>query len=995
MAVFRAEDDSDYEENELTDDNEESYYRAGEEQPDDNERDQLDRQRHQFNQNGINYGNGNSSNQERQALDKVDGQNKDLSRQDRNQGDNQQSPQTTEQSTRKSSAPTSNPQKRSPLTNPKSKINKKVAIGLGVFLMPTLIGLALFLFAFQAGLTLEHIHRVTTGLRFGSMHYMLSQRFNHLRREHVRLTQYQASSGNQLAKYTRTTLGSRLLGVTPDKIYRNLNTKGFKLEYTTLRGGSIATKGRRTLTKVTYPNGEVRNIKSTAEALDFVRNVRTSFDDLEVSRFRAARAGLLLAKQIGIPFLRFRVIIDGLKDGSLRNAVRGSPTNFVAQRISEEILDNKQRLANKLPRLKATLAKFGADDLIETTKIDAAKNLDQSIMVEKLRKAFDSRQAIMKTATVGSIAVSVLTLACVVREIGSMIRQAFKMKIRGLQDSAATLSTTTSQIKAGDMDSEVVGNMTGMFNGFATSATYQAAIQGQPVENLVDVENSDFSQTFSPNSSFSGFVTNALFRFSSFLSPTNLLATILDYLKTNVSLLQGLIEKSGGLQLAANILETQFRESCKIVLNSAFQFGILAIEILATIIASIFTGGVAAGAKIGVGQIVKEVTKVIARPVIGGLVGGIALDILLFDHLLPGMVRNATGMDTALTLGNESNGAGNLAATGYGISYLNTGETLGQAVAQTQNYGARNYAIVDYGMHYLSMGEALGSGGSRIPVAQAVAQTQNYLAKQRLQYADKGLLNNIFAVDNPYSLTSSVVVAQSGQGSWQQKSQSYLASLFTDLTEDLDYFQPVYAQTGNNELLNELLYPGQQETIGFNEAEMNGESELFAHEKNTIYVERNIAYLSNEYSVCLGIGAAEFLLTQVEAKFDEYGHEYYPEKCDRVEARRYKTYYQDCTLIENIRLWGSNNSPMFSGQCDHLLSLPDQDLLNEPLEDYTGAVNLNYQTQNEISNILTAEMMSDFTKVNTSQLKDSYPPSESLVYLKGLPLVFNFNFRYA
>ncbi len=913
MAVFRADDDPNQENESAIDeseDNGDSYYQSNNNESGRAELDQLDNQRQQFNQNRLSYNNGDVSNPERQALDRVDNENfypdDDLAE--------------TEEGNRAGGGRQS--QKGSSLKNSLLK-RKKLIAGLGVFLLPTLVGFILLLIALQSGLVLEHITRVTSGLRFGSMHLMLSRRFNHIRREYVRLAEYQTPNSRS-ARYTRTTLGSRLLGVTPDKIYRHLNTKGYKFKYSTFEGGALSTKGRKTLTQVTYPpepdgTVRVRDIKSSSDALDFIRSSRASFDDLEVSRFRALRASLLMGKQIGIPFLRFRIIIDSLRDGSLRNSVRGSPTNFVQQRISEEILLKKKHLGNKLPRLNENLKRFDVDELAEIARVDANQNLGREAVTANIRKSLDARQGVLKGAAKASIAVAVVTLACVIREIGSMIREAFKMKVRGLQDSAATVITTNSQIKAGDMSGEVVSDMTRRFEGFATSANYQAVLGDQPAADFVGLEGSDFSQELSPDEIFDGWAVGPLMKFSDLLNPANFLAATTDYVKANASFLGGLIGEIASLAgdeigKAANEVERQFKEACKIALNIRFQLGLLAFEVMWTIVALIFSGGLAGGAKVGAGQIVKEVTKVVAITVVTDVGAGIALDILLFDHLLPGVVENATGIDTALVLGPDASD------------------------------GARNYAKVDYGMHYLSTGEALGNGGSQLPTEEAVAQTQTYLAQQKVEYANRGLINNLFAFDNPYSLASSLVVAQNNSGSWQQKSQSYVASLFGNLSSNLDFSQPVYAQENDQQALQQILYPGQDTVIGFHEKEMDGSDKLFAHETNTIYVEKNIERLKDEYSVCLGVETAEFLLSQVATGLNEYGHEYYPEKCDQVEARRYKAYYQDCTLIESIRLWGTDNSPMFSSHCDHLLSIPDQDTLNEPL-----GVSLNNETAAQIN----------------------------------------------
>ena len=959
MAVFRADDDPDYEEESAVDESEDDddlYYQSDTGDSNQAERSQLDGQRQQFDQNSLPYVGSDSSNKERQALDEVDGRKASSAYSF-----------AKEKLTGRSSA---GRQSKNNSSSKKSLLkNKKVLAGVGMFFLPTMVGLILVLIALQAGLTLEHISRVTTGLRFGSMHLMLSRRFNHVRREYVRLADYQTPNSNRSARYVKTTLGSRLLGVTPDKIYRHLeNTRGYKFEYSTFKDGPLIAKGRKTLTRVTYPDGTVKDIKSSSDALDFVRASRLSFDDLEISRFRANRASFLMAKQIGIPFLRFRALIDGLKDGSLKNSIRGSPARFVQQRVNEEILVKKQRLVDKLPRLKENLERFDVDELADTARVDANKNLGKKAIDSNIKKSLDARQAVLKTTSAASITVAVVTLACVIREIGSMIRDAFKMKVRGLQDSAATLITTTSQIKAGDMSGEVVGDMTRRFEGFATSANYQVVLGDQPASDFVSLEGSDFSQELSPAEVFDGWAVAPLLKFSDLLSPAKFLAATTAYVKSHVSFLGGLVGKITALlgdeiSKAVNVIEDQFKKACKTILNVGVQFGILAFEVLASITALIFSGGLAAGAKVGAGQVVKQVTKIVARTVAVDVAAGIALDILLFDHLLPGVVKNATGLDTALISGTDASD------------------------------GAENYAKVDYGMHYLSTGEALGSGGSRLPTQEAVVQTQTYLAQQRTEYANEGLISNLFSFDNPYSLTSSLIVAQNTGGSWQQKGQTYVAGLLGNLSSNLDFSQPVYAQESDQQALQRILYPDQDTVIGFHEAEMNGSDKLFAHEANTIYVENNIEYLKNEYSMCLGVETAEFLLSQIVTNSNEYGYEYYPEKCDQAEARRYKTYYQDCTLIESIRLWGTDSSPMFSSHCDHLLSVPDQDTLNEPLGFYhdntTAQINLDSYI---VDTSEKAKPGADLAQnLNEPEFLDA-PTNDQKGYFQKLTAFLNFNF---
>ena len=590
----------------------------------------------------------------------------------------------------------------------------------------------------------------------------------------------------------------------------------------------------------------------------------------------------------------------------------------------KELLDGKNRLLKKLPNIKKFLSRFGADDLVDTAQRNAVEGVDSETRLSNLQTPFDGRQRALKVASVGSLAVSVLTIACVIRELGVMIGDALKMKVRGMQDSAAALLTTTSQIKAGDIESEIVADMSQRFEGFATSANYQVGIHQRPAEDYANLPGSDFSQELSPQEVFDGWAVKPIFVFSSLLSPANFIASAIDYLEANAGVLEGVVAGISNiigspLQAAAQLATKAFAKACESVLDVKFQIGLLITEVVIVIIASILTVGAATEGRIAAGEVVKEVLKSLASPVILGSVAGVALDVLLFDYLLPGVVQNAAGTDTLLTSPEQALAAEQNSSNGGVLSFLNTANALGNSGPnyKTRN-GARNYALIDYGMHYLSTSESISNGGSRLATEDALAQTQEYIAFQKQQYAQEGWFSNLASLENPYSLTSSWVVAQSAPGSWQQKSQAYFAQLFTRVGSSLDIFQPAKAQIANTQLTQDILYPGHDWVIGFNQPESSGEDPLFAHATNTVYVENNLEELRGEYSACLGIEASEFLLDQVSNGLDDYGREYYPGKCDQLEARRYKTYYQDCTLIENTRLWGSNHSPMFSSRCDHL-----------------------------------------------------------------------------
>ena len=789
-------------------------------------------------------------------------------------------------------------------------LGKKMAIGAGVFFLPTAVGLALFLIGIQAGFTLEHIKRISTGLRFGSLHLVLSKRFNHIRREYVRTAHYQTTTNNQIARYSKTTVGSRLLGVSPDKIYTSLNEKGYKFKYATFRDGSLTTLGRKTLVEVEYPDGSKKQIKNSADARAFLSDTRKVFDDPGTSRFKAMRSSFLLAKQIGIPFLRFKVVIDMFRDGTFKNLVRGSPAEFVNQRISEEILGVKQRIGNRMTRLKKNLKRFGVDELAESaSKVDNVKRIGWANLTNFLQESLDGRQRAFAIASAGSVVVAVVTLACVIHELGTMIRDAPKMKIRGLQDNAATIETTTSQIRAGYSTGAVVSDLTQRFNGFTTSANYQVATNPQRAAPYIGRQGSDFSEDFNPQAAFDGVSVPAINKMSALVSPAELSAGFQNYIEEAAENSLGFFGKmfssilsfvGGGLSLTASFLEAQFAKICDVALNSVVQIGILVVEIIATVLIALFSAGIGAGARIGAGQVVKQTTATVARHALAGAAAGVALDVLLFDILLPGLVKNASGLETVMALD-----------------------------PQNPAQGARNYASVDYGAHYLKEGEALNMGGSRLDRAEGLVQTQTFLALEKERYANRGLLNNLFNSDNPYSLASSLGLVEHQGLSWPQKIEHYSGQLLVNVRDGLDLSQAAYAQAPSQEQILDVMYPGQDRVIGFSEAEMEGTIEDLQHINNVLYVEENLNSLYSQYSECLALDASEFLLSDMGIAQSDAGREFYPNFCDDLEARRYKLYYQDCLLVDGLQRWGTNSSPMFSSQCDHLLPQNAQDTLRE------------------------------------------------------------------
>ena len=890
MAVFRAPKDKNKSIPDKSSRDDANFY----------ERQQLSDQNQRFDDNPLAY-QPSDDEIERQSLNEA----------------NQTSGPNPESSSKQVSSPQDQGQSSSSLSTATNAINKinstkslasraPMLLAVGTFLMPTIIGLFLFILAMQTGFTLEHITRVTTGLRFGRFHYQMSKRFNHLRGEYLGLANSHNLDVNnidsRIAPYTRTTVGQRLLGTSPQAIVQNLTDKGYNFEYKQL-SGPLSTRGRLTITSITTPDGKEIPIKSLKDGRAFIQSIPGDFDDTNFSRYRALRTQFLLAKRMGIPFARFTVVLDKLKKSKTPVQTRGSPaeTIDVKQGVSEDILDDKARIAKKTGLL-TRIKRLGGEGLVDEAKDDFKDGKTKAEAEAEVRRKLKKSASIAKGASYASLAVTLATFACVIREIGEALEGAYHMKIGGLQDNAATLLTTTSQIKAGDMQTEVVGDLTQRFNGFATSANYQAGILNEDLGDYMGT-TADFSDDFAADSVFDGWLSKTIFTFSQALSPSNLLRIAKEVVaRTFPGAIQlaefttGAIEGVLGwfgwdVSLEDQLIDTinnVFDYICGLVLNPWFQGFIAIAEMVVLIITIALTGGVTGGAFAAI----KAIIPTLLRVGLTELVLGLTMDYILFNLLLPSLVTAGSGLDTALTSDPDN----------------------------PQN-GARNFASLDYGMHYLKEGEALGMGGSRVPVEYEVAQTYNYLSQRQLAYANKGVWNNIFSLNNPYSSVSSFMVAQNGNYGLSYKSQTYVAGLFGRLASNLDFSPTVQAQEPiSTEALADFWYPGQTHVIGFDDSELEGTKEEFNHIDNAIHVDENFDDYKSKYAQCLSISASEYMLSQAGVDSETY----YPSECDSdEEARRYKLYYQDCQLADSLYRWGSNTSPMYSNTCDFML--PDND----------------------------------------------------------------------
>ena len=245
--------------------------------------------------------------------------------------------------------------------------------------------------------------------------------------------------------------------------------------------------------------------------------------------------------------------------------------------------------------------------------------------------------------------------------------------------------------------------------------------------------------------------------------------------------------------------------------------------------------------------------------------------------------------------------------------------------------GPANYSLLDYGAHNLS--EGLAPGGRPMDVGPATTATLAAIDRNRQNYSQKGVINNIFDQNNPYSLVAGLF------GRTPSTPTAINQTRLATATKGLARLSPLSAPatataTSDQTILSELLYPGQTHVIGFAPEEIEGSGD-FEFITNSDFVERHLDKLKNRYSDCLSIDPADFLMDQAGIKplvdggglFGEEsqwgavdgGSKFYPDKCTDLNARRYMIYYQDCSQVQALSLEGSNLSPMAPNECDELL----------------------------------------------------------------------------
>ena len=438
-----------------------------------------------------------------------------------------------------------------------------------------------------------------------------------------------------------------------------------------------------------------------------------------------------------------------------------------------------------------------------------------------------------------------MTYSCIFQEIESLIVEGFRARVGHSQDAAATVLTSASQIKSGEANLQVVADLSRRFEGFEQSAVYKGLVKSETAEAIRNSGN-NFSVSFDNAEIFGRKVSTI----KSIASKFAVLSEVFEWLP--------------------------FLPECNTILTPAYQITTTVLELGATVVISFFTGGV--------GYAVKQAAITAALAGAGRLVThltGLGIDELLFNHLIPKLAENASGVDFAL-----SNGQ-----------------------------GPRNFANVDYGAHYLKEQQALYEGGSLVQAEAEAARTASYMSELRTQFANKGLLNNLFALDNPFSLATTLAISgPDGRQGVGNQLASFLPGLLSFGPLRV-VFSPAEAQATNSELAD-LLYPGQEYVIAFDGSEVNGLGD-FEFLENAEFIESNLSGFRDEYGACLVVDLADFLMLQAGISNGGYDKDF-EDKCNTAEARRYKMYYLDCITIEQVALTGAGSS-FFSTACQHLL----------------------------------------------------------------------------
>ena len=387
----------------------------------------------------------------------------------------------------------------------KKMAGKKILLAGSGAVAPFGILMIVLIMAMSAGFQIEHINQVITGYRFSRVHNEIRKRGRHLEARAAYIDNKNIADSNDLEtklnndanerdtkKAIKRTLarekamgrGSplllRLLNLDDGKVHRYL-TQNKNLEINYRNRASLFGTKLRIDTIVDKRNGSVvfdaadRNKNS----IGIIRNLtKPESDDSLNRRLLARRSTRLLASQIGFRLFRFRNTLDKIRERRL-NSGRAPPPNEVRADVSKDILEDKARIRDRVnPRLrikalgfnldKAEIEEYGQNRLVQRLDFDKSKVPGISQMT-KLSTGVGSK---------ASIVVLLTTVFCTLYQVVEMIRDLARTRIYGQADAAANMITTTSQIRAGDMETEVINDYNRRLDGFSGAPTYQLATLG-------------------------------------------------------------------------------------------------------------------------------------------------------------------------------------------------------------------------------------------------------------------------------------------------------------------------------------------------------------------------------------------------------------------------------------------------------------------------------------------------------------------------------------
>ena len=833
-----------------------------------------------------------------------------------------------------------------------SALGRKVAIGLASLLMPTLIGLILFYLFLGAGGNLEHINRITNGIRFAGLHGEVRRRVNHISKVYTIGVLEDPARAARITRYHRTPLLTKVFtgGWDVNKAILSMNEHRIDIETKRFKVGSLNYFGHSVDT-IDFKDGSdpIRVTRGNVDELYDRVNKR-----LPATTFREwlhKRATLRwLGKKTGMPFSRFRRIVKGLRSGSIISEVR-----VVRKAINGSIVKTRERLTRVHSGINGGAAQDAGEEISEA--IEGGEVVDRrqarKLLKQRWREKFKNSwvRNFLRTARGLATIAEAITWSCIFKDINDQLENAFKLRIDSSMDSASTLLTTVNQMKAGEAHPQVIGDMVHRFEGFEQSAVYKGLVSDLPYE----VE-ADFSQAFSNISVFGVPIKWVRSSANIFGKPAEIL---LQGINGFLRFVHFVLLRNPVVEVAMKIIRFFYPDApeyeelekllphidCADILRTDVQIAITTIEIVVTVISlwKALVSGIAKGvAKVTGGKValerplkelVKKSLKQHGRAIAGktALVGtGLALDIVIFNHVVPTIMENVSGVDTALLPGPDDiqfdprASSRGLSDTAYAQGY-DEDKYLGGDDDEIDAYyqGARNFATVDYGSHYLKEQQALLSGGSRRLASEETARTTAYMDAYKQSFAQKGLFNNLVALDNPFSVASSLAI---GRPSSLRQAGAQTASFLTSLLSPRlfgNFFSSVGAQELSQDEIQQLLYPDQKWVVGFDQDELDGRNTGFGFIENTEWVWGNLPGLRDQYADCLTVDVSDFLYAQT---FDGGNKEFYDaERCESPEAKRYKMAFLDCLNVEAVSLQGSGHSPFFSNACEEEFLPPAND----------------------------------------------------------------------